>query len=903
MREALTEGVFGKWPGVFVLVVVLVLVLGFAAVFEHEDEDEDENGRRDAWRFVPLLGLFAGSGCAALVYEIVWFQMLELVIGSSAVSLGVLLGTFMGGMCLGSLALARVVSPRRHPLRVFGCIEAAIGVCGVAVLLLVPLIGRLYVAVAGHGLSGMLLRGAVCGVCLLPPTMLMGATLPAISRWVETTRQGVSWLGFFYGGNIAGAAVGCLLAGFYLLRLHDMGVATYVAVTINGAVAVTAFGLASAFESQGPGAEMRKRCEAQDPPTNVGTGDTGLGARPTTSGVGALRSDGRWAVYVAIALSGASALGAEVVWTRFLSLMLGATVYTFSIILAVFLVGLGLGSGIGSAAGRRTARPRAALGVCQMLLVGAIALAAYLLAKSLPYWPIDPSLARNPWVSFQLDLVRCAWAVLPATCLWGASFPLALAAAAKAGQDPGRLVGRVYAANTFGAIAGALGCSLVLIQWLGTQQVQRVLIGLCALAGLVTWVPGLRAAGGRGIRGTLFATATVAVALGWVWLLAREVPKVPWELVAYGRYLPTKTDWGTNLYVGEGMNASVAVSQMSSGVRNFHVSGKVEASTDARDMRVQRMLGHLPALLHPNPHAVLVVGCGAGVTAGSFTVHPGVERIVICEIEPLIPRVVARYFTAENYDVVHNPRAEVVYDDARHFVPTTREKFDIITSDPIHPWVKGAATLYTKEYFETVKGHLNPGGLVAQWVPLYESNPAAVKSELATFFAVFPNGTVWGNEVAGGGYDVVLLGQAGPLQIDLARIQRRLNQANYEGVSRSLRDAGFRSAYSLLATYAGQASDLRPWLARAEINGDRNLRLQYLAGMGLNLFQSGTIYDEILSYRRFPEGLFVGTNEWVQALRVGTATPQKEQESTKDSDGIPGPARAGVKSGGRPGNR
>ena len=424
--------------------------------------------------------------------------------------------------------------------------------------------------------------------------------------------------------------------------------------------------------------------------------------------------------------------------------------------------------------------------------------------------------------------MRCAWAVLPATCLWGASFPLALAAAARAGQDPGRLVGRVYAANTLGAIVGALGCSLVLIQWLGTQQVQRVLIGICALAALVTWVPSVRAAGrgrkgngeglsgqpqgqptGKGaIRVAPIAAAIIAVALGWVWLLARVVPKVPWELVAYGRYLPTKTDWGTNLYVGEGMNASVAVSEMSNGVRNFHVSGKVEASTDTRDMRVQRMLGHLPALLHPAPRSVLVVGCGAGVTAGSFTVHPGVERIVICEIEPLIPRVVARFFKAENYDVVHNPRVEVVYDDARHFVLTTREKFDIITSDPIHPWVKGAATLYTKEYFETVKGHLNPGGLVAQWVPLYESNPAAVKSELATFFAVFPNGTVWGNEVTGGGYDVVLLGQAGPLQMSLARIQRRLNRANYERVSRSLRDAGFRSAYSLLATYAGQASDL-----------------------------------------------------------------------------------------------
>jgi len=315
------------------------------------------------------------------------------------------------------------------------------------------------------------------------------------------------------------------------------------------------------------------------------------------------------------------------------------------------------------------------------------------------------------------------------------------------------------------------------------------------------------------------------------------------------------------------MNASVAVTQISRRVRNFHVSGKVEASTDTHDMRLQRMLGHLPALLHPEPRAVLVVGCGAGVTAGSFTVHPGVERIVICEIEPLIPRVVARYFAPENYDVVHNPRVEVVYDDGRHFVLTTHEKFDIITSDPIHPWVKGAATLYTREYFETVKRHLNPGGLVAQWVPLYESNPAAVKSELATFFDVFPNGTVWGNEVDGEGYDLVLLGQAGPLQIDLGQVQRRLNREDYQRVSKSLQDVGLRSAFSLLATYAGQASDLWPWLQRAEINRDLNLRLQYLAGMGLNLDQAGTIYAGMLAYRRFPKELFLGTNAWVKALQ------------------------------------
>ena len=184
--------------------------------------------------------LFAGSGVAALIYETVWQQLLQLVIGSSTVSIGVLLGTFMGGMCAGSLLLPRIVSARRHPLRVYALLELGIGVIGLAVLFGVPYVEPFYVQYAGHGAANILLRGAVAGICLLPPTLLMGATLPAIARRVETSPEGVSWLGFFYGGNIAGAVFGCLLAGFYLLRVYDMAVATYAAFALNVTVAAVA---------------------------------------------------------------------------------------------------------------------------------------------------------------------------------------------------------------------------------------------------------------------------------------------------------------------------------------------------------------------------------------------------------------------------------------------------------------------------------------------------------------------------------------------------------------------------------------------------------------------------------------------------------------------------------------
>jgi spermidine synthase len=785
-------------------------------------------------RFLPLLLLlFAGSGCSALVYEIVWYQLLQLVIGSTAVSLGVLLATFMGGLCLGSLALPRIRSlGGRHPLRVYALVELGIGVCGILVLLAMPLVDRVYVAAVGHGLPAMLLRAVVAAACLLPPTVLMGASLPAASRWLKTTPEGVSWMGLLYGGNTAGAVFGCLLAGFYLLRVHDMATATLVAAALNGAVALISFGMASRTPHQADAVEPAATPVAEAAPRSG-------------------------AVYVTIALSGACALGAEVVWTRLLGLLLGATVYTFSIILAVFLAGLGIGSGVAAALVRGVARPRLALGCCQLLLSGAVAWTAYMLANSLPYWPINPLLSTSPWFTFQIDLARSTWAILPAALLWGASFPLALAAVASRGRDAGRMVGGIYAANTAGAIVGALAFSMFLVPAIGTQGCQRVLIVLSVVSALFALAPPLRAKAGV----LLLAAAVVAVVL-----LAMSVSGVPSMLIAYGRRITTSANRSQILYAGEGMNASIAISRWDDGAVQFHVSGKVEASTEPYDMRLQRMLGHMPALLHSNPRSVLVVGFGAGVTAGSFVLHPEVKRIVICEMERMIPPVATRFFGRENNNVLNDPRVEMVYDDARHYVLTTREKFDVITSDPIHPWVKGSATLYSKEYFELVKQHLNPGGIVTQWVPLYETDLNTVKSELATFFDVFPSGTIWGNDTSGGGYDTVLLGQAEPTKIDVDQLQEKLERPDQARVAASMREVGFGSAIALLSTYAGQGPDLKSWLVDAEINRDGNLRLQYLAGLALNKSMEGAIYSQMLTYRRYPENLFVVSDQLRPAL-------------------------------------
>jgi spermidine synthase len=794
-------------------------------------------------RYTPaLLLLFVASGCAALIYEVVWFQLLQLVIGSSAVSLGVLLGTFMGGMCLGSLLLPRYVTTDRHPLRVYAFLELGIAAIGILVLFGMPLVSGIYTAWAGTGSAGIFLRGIAAGICLLPPTMLMGATLPAMSRWVQTTPEGVSWLGFFYGGNTCGAVIGSLLAGFYLLRVHDMAFATYVAVALNIGVAV----IALAISSLAPHEAVKEA-----------TGNVRAAA-------------GSWSIYVAIALSGMTALAAEVIWTRLLSLLFGASTYTFSLILAVFLFGIGIGSSAGSAIARTTARPRVALGWCQMFLCGAIAWAAYMLALSLPYWPIDPSLAIDPWYNFHLDLARGLFVMLPAAILWGASFPLALAAVASNGQDPGRLVGGVYAANTVGAIVGALGGSLLLVTWLGSQHAQQALIIISGLSALLVLEP-LPSAESKG-RSAFAGTIPIVIGAVCAALLARNVPEIPRVLVAYGRYAATRANQPMEIvYMGEGWNASVAVSRLPGGILNYHNAGKVQASSEPQDMRLQRMLGHLTTLIPKDPSRVLVIGCGAGVTAGAVSIEPRLKQLTIAEIEPLVPKVVSTYFAEHNFDVVRNPKTRVHLDDARHYLLTTSEKFDAITSDPLDPWVKGAAMLYTREFFDIVKTHLNPGGVVTLFVQLYESNTEAVKSEIATFMEAFPNGIVWGNTREGRGYDLVLLAQLDPRPIDVDEIQKRLASPEYARVAQSLGEIGIYSAVDLFSTYAGRGPELSGWMRDAMINRDRNLRLQYLAGLGLNLYQSDRIYSDMISHARYPEGLFKGSDATLQALREAIA--------------------------------
>ena len=568
-----------------------------------------------------------------------------------------------------------------------------------------------------------------------------------------------------------------------------------------------------------------------------------------------------------------SALGAEVVWTRQLTLLLGGTTYTFSIILAIFLIGLGLGSGIGSYAVREVVRPRRALAVSQFLLVGAIAWSAWMIAESLPYWPINPALTR--------------------TLGHLAGRPRALLVGHPPGGSP---VGRQLSVGArIGRIGGtgsrAYGRRRLCRQYRGRDRrragVQHAADPLAGHTGVTAHLDHVRGAcggidagfrspcesGNPGFdkRSAVWLLLMIGITLG----LASSVARIPGLLVAYGGFMTMRLqDRVDIIYVGEGMNSSMAVSRLPNGVLNYHNAGKIQASSEPQDMRLQLMLGHLTTLLPEHPRSILVIGCGAGVTAGAVSINPRVERVTIAEIEPLVPQVVSKYFSEYNYDVVRNPKVRIELDDARHYLLTTREKFDAITSDPFDPWVKGAATLYTKEFFEEVREHLNPGGVATVFVQLYQSSTDVVKSEIATFLQVFPNGVVLGNTYDGAGYDLVMLGRLAQTPIDLDEMERRLRTPEFAQVAQSLRKTGFYSAVDLFSTFAAEGPQLKRWLQDAQINRDRNLRLQYLAGLGLNESQEAAIYWQILACRQFPENLFTASPERLQALKLGIAAAQ-----------------------------
>jgi spermidine synthase len=528
-------------------------------------------------------------------------------------------------------------------------------------------------------------------------------------------------------------------------------------------------------------------------------------------------------VLVAIAVSGFAALVYEVVWTRVLAMTLGPTTYAFSAMLVAFIAGLAIGAALASASLRRIRDAAFWLGM-SMIVAAAASLAAAVFVDRLPM-VIARSAGRTDasFTSvFGLDVGLAVALQLPMTIALGAALPFAIAMASPRTGTAPRTAGLIYAANTAGAIAGALAGSFVLVPWLGLQRSLQLASSIAVVAGLAAaWRLAPNMAGSRRpvtVAAAALATLTLA-ALMPVWNHAR-LANGAYRLAPAlaGGDIETALEAGDLLYYREGAAAAVSVRRLI-GVTSLAIDGKVDASNGA-DMLTQKLLAHLPLLLHHDPRSVYIIGLGSGVTLAAALRHP-IDRADVSEISPEVIAA-STYFSAENGDALHDRRTRVIVGDGRSHLLLSDQRYDVIVSEPSNPWMAGVSTLFTREFFAAARGHLQPGGILCQWAHTYNISDEDLRSIVATFVSVFPDGSAW----LVGASDLLLIGPTSPLaalDTGIAEGWRR------PGVAADLNEVKAADPFGILTSFVAQGRDLQEYASGAPVQTDDRLSLEYSA--------------------------------------------------------------------------
>jgi spermidine synthase len=677
--------------------------------------------------------LFFCSGVCGLIYQVLWLRLLALVFGVTVYAASTVLAAYMAGLAGGSALAGRIVARVPRPLLIFGVAEILIGVSALATPLALDTAAAVYARVyplAGGSLAVLTVLRLITGfVVLLIPTLLMGMTLPVLAS--SSLVRGSSFatrVSALYAINTAGAVCGAVITGFYLIGAIGMHRSFLLGAAINVGVGIAALVFSRRYEvhehavTAAPAAASVAAASSDGP---VPTAGRAMLASPRVIGI-------------VVTLSGLVALALEIVWFRTLVQYLAATTYAFTTMLATVLAGIALGGAIASPLLRRPRDWTSRLAFIQVAAALAVLLSAIFLGWSY----------RAGWRTGG-DWQASAAAILPVAVLMGLSFPIAihLAASPVAGESASRLahrVGRLYSLNVLGAIIGALVGGFVLLPLMGTR---RALIALAAVYGASGLV--LLARHPQRIR--LFAAIGVA-ALLFVYLAAR-VPD-PFA-AAYGRR------YGQDMrefWREEGVQTAVSV-HASSFRRTLYLDGLHQANDTPEMVRLHRIIGHLPMVLHPAPKDALVIGLGGGATAGAVSQHEGTQ-VQIVELSDSV-RKAASFFAHVNYDILNRPNVRVRVDDGRNFLTLSGEKFDVITADIIQPVHAGAGNLYSREYFTLVRDALKPGGLVLQWIGHRE--PTQYALIMRTFLDVFPHATLWfdGN---------LMVGSPTPLRVNAATL-------------------------------------------------------------------------------------------------------------------------------------
>lgn len=759
--------------------------------------------------------LFFTSGAVGLVYQVVWLRQLILVFGATAFASSAVLSTFMGGLALGSWwAGRRADAWTEPPLRTYGKLELAIAAYGALVPWLMsaatPVLELAWRSGAErHFVLFGFVKFIAIAVLILPATTLMGATLPVLSRAAASRGNALgSGVGSLYAANTMGAVVGTAVSAFVLLPQLGTRNTTLLNVLVNAIVGAVAWWL---------GGRDRRRA-ATPKPTQ---------AEPASPRAATLT----WV----FAVSGFAAMVLEVAWTRGLALVLGSSVYAYAAMLTAFL--LGLASGAAVAARRIRKRPDGdhprdlaavllVAGVCSLATAHALLAMPRLFGEV--YYRFDPS--PDGWFLVQLGVSLLV--MFPTTFALGWVFPLVLEIVGARRGSVAASVGRVYAANTAGTIAGAAAGGFLLLPHLGVSATLVAVAVVQALLG--GWV----ALGAGPRRKRALAAACAATAVGLV--LCRP----SWDvlLMNSGVYMNVQNfdrskGWSgflrgvrTNnelVYAKDGLTASVLVGfQPADSNLYLAVNGKTDASS-REDLETQIMAGHLPLLVHRNPKDVLVVGLASGISVGSVATHP-VESIKVVEIEAAIVPA-ARLFHEHNGAVLDDPRVSLSINDARNELQFNTATYDVIVSEPSNPWMTVASNLFTEDYFRIAKARLRSDGVFAQWIQTYSLGPEELRSILAAFRAVFPDVAVFETL---DGVDLLLLGSSEPIRLDVRRVEERMSELR---VRIDLGRVRIRRPLDILGMYQTGGAALDAILVGARKNTDDNGLVEFAAPKSLYL--------------------------------------------------------------------
>lgn len=716
------------------------------------------------------------SGAAALIYEVAWFRCLGLILGNTVHVAAILAAAFMAGLGTGSLYIARLLPKVSRPFLLLAFVEMLIGLAGYVVSNSFGCIDSVHISLyrsfAGTTVASETARCLLAGLVLVPPTFLMGLTLPLA---VEGSKTGQGRLGqtvgLLYGANTAGAVLGTLVAGFVLLPSLGLRGTGGIAVALNIAASAMAF-------------VMDRSCQKS-------------GAQACVSSIsGALRKyEGSTWVCLLAAIAGALSLALEIIWFRALVLVTGATTYSFTLMLSLFLLGIAIGGAVGGRYADRTGEPLGLFGWSQ-LLIGAITVVGVLLVNVAPYWTLHVlKVVGLSWEGLMLAVVTMCllFLVIPAF-LSGFSFSLLVKAYAGTRESASVSVGRVYAWNSCGCIAGSLVAGFILLPIVGIRSTFLIIASM----GILIWMTVAFAeykSHGR-LQATVSCVGLAFLLLVWLGLpewnkqvLASGVYFSPWNHLR-GNQIVLDQHLNTErlLVYHEGKTATVSSSVAEDETRHYSSDGKVEADTSSRSLLNQYLVGHLPMLFHRNPERVLNIGLGAGTTLGAMGTYP-VKTLNVVEIEPEITRV-ARVWSDLNHDVVRHPCFGMIVDDGRHYLKCTTDSYDVIASDPFEPVVAGAANLFTVEHFQNIKSRLNSGGVVCQWIPMYEMSEDDFRILLRTFASVFPNGMVFFT-----GTDIVVVSGRDGERLELETMRAKFGNRK---VAESLKDVGLANVECVL---------------------------------------------------------------------------------------------------------